>query len=104
MAYNKLFKCIKGWGLKINICDTHAWNAMAMHKQITFMFHIDDALMAHLCPQTATRYVKILDKEHVSNDKLTDAKGKVHEFLGALDSRVEGSCVLSNLIQIKVLP
>jgi len=44
MAYKKLAKILRSWGLEMNPYDPCVWNRMVMGKQLTLMFHIDDVI------------------------------------------------------------
>jgi len=48
LAYRKLAKLFKSWGLIMNSYDPCFWNKDVNGEQLTIMFHIDDLLLAHV--------------------------------------------------------
>ena len=60
------------------------------------LFHIDDAMLAHVEPQTVTDSIKFLDKDHGGHNHLTMTRGKLHECLGMnLDFRMKDSAIFA---------
>ena len=49
----------------VNPCDPCAWNAVVIERQLHLVLHTDDALIAHVRPQSKTHDVKKLDKAMV---------------------------------------
>ena len=93
MAHKKLTKLLRSWGLEMNPCDPCAWNKIVMEKQLTLMFHTDDAMLNHVCPQVVAEHIKKLDGSYGSKDPLTATRGKIHECLGVtIDFRMKGRC------------
>ena len=90
LAYKKLAKLFRSWDFKMNPYDACVWNKMVNDKQFTILFHIDDLMLGHLCPNIVTFYIQKLQKEYGSLANLTVTRGRLHEFLGmTIDFRVK---------------
>ena len=102
LAYKKLAKLWKQWGLVMNPYDPCVWNADIQGSQFTVVFHIDDLLMSHRSATVVTDMIKKLDREYGTKDDLTVTRGRVHEYLGmTIDFTVPGECAFSQFDYIK---
>ena len=66
-------------GYKINPCDSCVANKNAQVKQITIMWHGDDAKMSHANPVVFDEITNLLEI-HFGKMKVT--RGKMHQLLG----------------------
>ena len=104
LAYKKLAKLFKSWGMTMNPYDPCVWNKIVKEKQLTILFHIDDILLSHMCANITTLYINKLQKEYGKMDALTVTRGKVHEYLGmTVDWRIAGLVNFSQYDGIKKL-
>ena len=79
IAHKKLARYLKQWNFETNPCDPFLWNAMAMNKQLTLLFHADDVMLTHEMANGVTDQIKLLDEVHGENDPLNVTRSKLHE-------------------------
>ena len=104
LAYRKLGKLFKSWGLIMNPYDPCVWNKDVNGEQLTIMFHIDDLLLAHVQESVITEFIRKLDREYATHDPLTVTRGLLHEYLGqSMDFSYKGQCAMSQYDFIKKL-
>ena len=58
------------------------FNKMVNGEQITVQFHVDDLKVSHKENSVLDDFLKFLRDELGQEDKLTENKGLVHEYLG----------------------
>jgi hypothetical protein len=104
LAYKKLAKLFKAWGMTMNPYDPCVWNADIEGTQFTVVFHVDDLLMSHKSAEIVTMMIKRLDTEYGTRDELTVTRGPIHEYLGmTIDFTVKGECAFSQYDFLKKL-
>jgi len=70
LAYRKLAKLFKSWGLIMNPYNPCVWNKDVNGEQLTIMFHIDDLLLARVQESVVTEFIRKLDREYATHDPL----------------------------------
>ena len=69
---------------------------------VDLLLNIDDAMLAHVKPQTVTDCIKFLDKDHGGHNHLTMTRGKMHKCLMMnLDFRMKDSDIFVQFDSIK---
>ena len=102
LAYRKLAKLFKSWGLIMSPNDPCVWNKDVNGEQLTIMLHIDDLLLAHLEASIITEFNRKLDREYATHKPLTVTRGLTHEYLGqSLDFSFKGQCAMSQYDFVK---
>lgn len=96
MAFNKLAKALKSWGVAMNLYDPCVRNSIVGGHQLTLLFHMDDTLLTRESPPSTMQCAKKLDGMHDANDPLTVTRGRARECLGiTLDFRDKRQCAFT---------
>ena len=80
--YNKLSKHLIDYGFDQNKYDTFTFNKMINGGQITVQFHIDNLKVSHKDETVLEDFLTDLRGKFGHEDKLTENKRLVHEYLG----------------------
>ena len=82
--YNKISKYLTDHGFVHNEYDMCIFNKMVNGEQIMVQFHVDDLKISHKEQAILEDFLKDLRDEFGQEDKLTENKGLVHEYLGIM--------------------
>ena len=67
-------KVLKEWIMSIFLYVPRAQNVEVINKQLTFLFHAYDAMLAHTSPQAVTNCTKLLANARGEKDPLTSTR------------------------------
>ena len=91
--YKKFVKDIMNYGFKINPYDPCVANKIINSKQMTMVWHVDDAKISHVNGQEIDIFINYLKQiyEDPEIGMMKVNRGKIHKFLGmTLDYSIKG--------------
>jgi len=103
ILFHKKFRAsIKQEGFEANPCDPCVANKEAHGRQMTIMWHVDDAKSSHVDSKVNDSFIAWLEKECGQLGEVKSSRGKRHDYLGmVLDCSEDGHLTVDMVECIK---
>lgn len=89
-------------GFRNQSLDWCVANKQINGTQCTIVWHVDDLKISHVCPETVTSIIKLLENDLGKEAPLTIRRGKVHDYLGmVLDYSIPGKVMIKMITYIE---
>ena len=86
MVLQKWRKSLEDDGFVINPYNLCVANKVVNGKQLTVVWHVDDAKISHVDPDVVTEFIQWTDKQYGDDElgRVVATRGKVHEYLAMI--------------------